>query len=534
MGTSLREAAKIIDPLFPPTSVNSFLRRFRYVGVEPGELPVSNSVKSILIRLDEPNEHKLLLHYNCYLLEPRIELRYLVEFYFHGWAKFLICLGLAPVELLTKVLEEYSNDDICNKLFPPIVSVCGVSANPLNNGCKLFNTSLDIAIWLLGTLGKTIDFVFDVIDVPFDLVMKAFSAIIGFKGFPIKAKSKIPERALEIGAELLPYDIISLVEVWDNSSQKTILAFGNELLKDSDGNFETYKDRYFTGPGAPLAGSWKQSGSGILVVVPNLQAFDGGNSAFNTDGVHRYISSGCDIGMIVDVDRFSNKGIQLTVVDLGFGKIDLYSTHMYSGGGGETFWDVIEPVNDKDRMEVRDAQLIQLASFITNTHNPNNIAIVVGDFNIAAQNAAEYSNLTNKLKEIPARNDGEPFCLYDLWAMPAFRDILDSIEVEGSTNRNGDDIPAGDFSLVCAQLVPYTTLTGVKDDFFCDDSIKQAPGSYGSRIDYIFIEKPTTSHSFILDTSKIRRRAFKRKVFDEVGYMSDHLGLEITLIPNPL
>jgi hypothetical protein len=47
------------------------------------------------------------------------------------------------------------------------------------------------------------------------------------------------------------------------------------------------------------------------------------------------------------------------------------------------------------------------------------------------------------------------------------------------------------------------------------------------------VERPRSSHTFTLDVSRIRHRAFKRVQPGTVAYLSDHLGLEITLFPSP-
>lgn len=240
-----------MDPLSPPTSVKSLLRRFRYTGLPPGTLPNGPlSMQSVLARLEDEQARKKFLHYNCWLLAPKLEFQYIVETVYGGSARFIVCADIAGAQLLTKVLEHYTTDDICNSIFPEIVDVCGISVDPLNQICKLTHSLLELADWLLEDLGFAIGEIFHLIGAGEDLIIKAIEFLyFGVSGFPIPGQGKpdIPDRAFEIGREAASYDIVSLVEVWDDSSKKSVLAFGN-----SNPNLD---GRYFTGPGVPLAGS---------------------------------------------------------------------------------------------------------------------------------------------------------------------------------------------------------------------------------------------------------------------------------------
>jgi hypothetical protein len=64
----------------------------------------------------------------------------------------------------------------------------------------------------------------------------------------------------------------------------------------------------------------------------------------------------------------------------------------------------------------------------------------------------------------------------------------------------------------------------------------------GYRLDYIFIERPTNQHAVDVDLGRIRRRPFwrggqhPRSSFRTNGtpnFLSDHLGLEVTLLVSP-
>jgi endonuclease/exonuclease/phosphatase family metal-dependent hydrolase len=84
-------------------------------------------------------------------------------------------------------------------------------------------------------------------------------------------------------------------------------------------------------------------------------------------------------------DCFSNKGVQLAIVELGDSrKIEIYNTHMNA-------YSEYDPWTDRkeiDKAKVK--QIRQLRNFIFNTHDKNLASIVLGDFNFV-QNSPFYS-----------------------------------------------------------------------------------------------------------------------------------------------
>jgi hypothetical protein len=546
MSLSIAEVARAVDPLFPPRSLKTLLGRFRYlgadqVGLPPGILPNGTlSVRSVLSRVGYQWAHKRFLHYNCWLLAPKFEFSYFVKVVVGGWEHFILCAGISYAQLMNEAIENYvPTDDICDAIFPPVVKLFGISPNPANDACRSIHAVPELVDLLLGVLDFAIETIFDLLGVAEDLIIKAIEFLMfGPNGFPFtinfSAKPDIPERAFEIGREAVNYDIFSLVEVWDDSSKNKVLAFGDERLKNTP-NLKLYQGSCFTGPGLPVAGSWKQFGSGLLVVAPQLSASDGGTSVYEPDGVNRKMAGGCDFGALVDTDRFANKGVQLTVIDLVMGKLDLYSTHLYSGGDGLNLPGMLGKPTDEEKDKIKVAQVWRLVDFISSTHDPSHVAMIAGDFNIAA-NKAIYTTFANALSQVMCR-DFKPTTFDDLWVNPAYDDILSTLKDQGRTNRD-DPSDHGDghtdFSNVCAFKAPGSTVTpGNGQDFYCDDS-RPDTGTAGERIDYIFLERPRFSHEFMLDVSRIRRRAFKRVQPGTVAYLSDHLGLEVTLLPSPI
>src|SRR5689334_14407053 len=96
---------------------------------------------------------------------------------------------------------------------------------------------------------------------------------------------------------------------------------------------------------------------------------------------------GTDFGPLVDTDRWAAKGIQLTRIDMGVGIIDLYSTHLYSGGDpipviGDALKATLGGVTDDSRAKVQGAQIVQLCEFIAGTRDETHLVVVAGDFNV--------------------------------------------------------------------------------------------------------------------------------------------------------
>jgi hypothetical protein len=279
------------------------------------------------------------------------------------------------------------------------------------------------------------------------------------------------------------------------------------------------------------------------VIVPQLACSDGGHHAYDVDGVSRPLSEGCDFGALVDVDRLANKGVQHTVIILPGGEgIDLYTTHLSSGGDGIGKWGSViglSPPTPEEKAATRRAQIGELCQFIHDTHDASRVAIVVGDFNIDAYDdgrggqrveSAEYQNLVTAFGQVPRQNGLPPTKLYDLWAVPLGTGSNQSV-VNGGTNRSGEDSDPPiehDYSRVCGNgaLVSSVDRFVSGADMFCREDSYQ---SGGSRIDFIFVEVPQPQHTMNLDVSRIRRRQFKRVNPGQTAYLSDHLGLELTL-----
>jgi hypothetical protein len=298
---SFRQIASSMDRLYPPNSLRELMKRFRYFPDKgPGYLPPSISFRTTAFRIAKDSNPKIeLLHYNTWLLEARIDLALSVKSTL-AIPQALTCLGLSLVDVLTRALEHVGTDNVCDVLFPPIVSVCGVSINPLNDACRAIGSVGDLATFLLEHFD--ISFIFDALSIPAEVVLDIALKMFGLDdiGPVMNAKPEMDSRANEIGEEVFAYNWVSLVEVWDKKRRQQILSHGPTGMP------------VFTGPAAPGPSDWQQLGSGLLVFSPNFPLQDGGSHTYQTAGVQRNFSGGCNFGPLVDSDLWAKKGIQLT------------------------------------------------------------------------------------------------------------------------------------------------------------------------------------------------------------------------------
>jgi exonuclease III len=213
--------------------------------------------------------------------------------------------------------------------------------------------------------------------------------------------------------------------------------------------------------------------------------------------------------MLSDDELWARIGVLLVRIDVGVGVLDVYLTHLYFGTGlGLDSIPMVGPLlhapNNTERADIRSAQLKELSNFIETTHHAGNVAMVCGDFNIDAnEHDPEYSG-SQALQQFTSRHD-----LQDMWLSPHG-------ELPGCTG--------GDFGKICIPVQPPN------DSPFCNETT-DSESSNGYRIDFLLVERPQPGHSFMLDVTRVRRRSFPRpQVTEDQTHMSDHLGLDCTLL----
>ncbi|MBA2661285.1 MAG: hypothetical protein H0U74_03270 [Bradymonadaceae bacterium] len=236
---------------------------------------------------------------------------------------------------------------------------------------------------------------------------------------------------------------------------------------------------------------------------------------------------------IRDPDFWANKGVLLTEIDLGFGGIELYTTHLFSGQViGEALWLGLQRLTrrrpwlagtlaralqnpvaarlldrfeaqrhffslpKKKRLLVQRAQLRQLNEFICRHHRAQNVVVVAGDFNLNWHDASARALLADTLDQLA----GAGIVLDDVWA----------------------GARANDSSLV-TMIEPA-----------CLFEYEQSQASTPEWLDYVFIERETEAHEATLAIASQQLRHFARQPGSEgMRFLSDHIGLEVMLRAAP-
>ena len=298
----------------------------------------------------------------------------------------------------------------------------------------------------------------------------------------IAAKPARAERATELGQTLGAYDVCCLSEVFTSDSRDRIVAgLDGAVWKTNMGSDDS--GLFFLAKGRPIA-------------PPETMIFSNRGERLR------------------DSDAWSKKGILFNVIDVGLGKLEVFQSHLFYGGG---LPGIDEPSED-DRMLVRRAELAELADFYRRHHRPKNIAVVTGDFNINGADPRQYAAVRETMDSLN---------LHDLWSW----DVYEQDPNQGYTCRFTDGPEEGwwrNFLPICA---PIGIGAGLAEDY-CHDYLTYGKQPRGvGRYDYIFVERPTNAH---LEVSRILRRPFQRnRVTHKEQYLSDHLGLDVTIYLSP-
>ncbi|ELY96435.1 endonuclease/exonuclease/phosphatase family protein [Natrialba taiwanensis] len=302
--------------------------------------------------------------------------------------------------------------------------------------------------------------------------------IEGVLGAPsnVAAKPQYQERAVELGHRLGAegYDIVGLCEVFNDEQEAVETEYAAAA-----------------GTGTAIPGpepDGGEKGAGLLDLVSGVSVTDQAKLEYDAE----------PDGNLTYVDAHVGKGAHYVELDVGAGKIDLFTTHLVTGSllpwasGG-----------DEDIPELRRQQLDELSAFVAAQTSPENVTVVAGDFNIAPDGEA-----AGALEDFAATAG-----VADAWLEHG----------TGPGGTNDDAISNG-----CA-FDPTTAPPA-----YCpqDDA--------GERIDYVFIEEPTAEHEFEARVDGIDRRVFWRELAspeqfyaddegDVPNYLTDHVGLELSL-----
>ncbi|QLH76062.1 endonuclease/exonuclease/phosphatase [Halosimplex rubrum] len=302
--------------------------------------------------------------------------------------------------------------------------------------------------------------------------------IEGVLGLPsdVAAKPAYQQRAAELGTRLGEdgYDIVGLAEVF-NDEQDTVA----DNYTAAAGSGESV-------PGPAADGGEK--GAGLLDLVSGVSVTD--------QATIEYAAEPSD--NLTYVDAHVGKGVNYAELDLGPGKIDLFSTHLVTGS--LLPW---ADSGDEDIPALREDQVDELGDFVSEQASDENVTVVAGDFNI--EPTEDAFDAVADLKSTVG--------LYDAW------------ETHGTGHGGTED-------------------NAIFDG--CDFQPSEAPPAYcpnddaGDRIDYVFIEEATSAHAMSVTVEDIRRRVFWRELAPpeqfyvdddetEPNYLTDHVGLDLSL-----
>lgn len=300
----------------------------------------------------------------------------------------------------------------------------------------------------------------------------------------VAAKPDFRERSAEIGQALdeVGYDVIGLCEVFDSEERDRI---------------EDNMDREVRSRAGPDGESiWPFGQIQLSGGKHTLLAGRGDERRFVRAHERVFDDRG---GKDCDADAWSNKGVLHTEINLGPGNVDLFTTHMFAGGGLP--WC---DGTDADREAVRSSEMQDLRETIREHARPENVTVVAGDFNIQADTTEYLETIVPMLDE---------FDLVDLWA----RDHAASGGTGGTAVESA--------SIDTDQGLPYHATSA------------DEPG----RIDYVFVQRPKPSHAIELDLGELRRATFWRELADPgqfstddgPNYLSDHMGLDADMTVRP-
>lgn len=359
----------------------------------------------------------------------------------------------------------------------------------------------------------------------------------------VGVKPAVKDRAREFGQNLVGrYDLMCLGEVWDQDvrfespHQKfeyedadTVIDLNENVRSAVAGtNLETFFKEEESDLSRILT-AWKLAGRRYpLVRFGDLEnEFDDHRASglvtlldsplshiprpYQEPQRHSYNAESKDFTPLLEldypvVDSYASKSVilvELAASRMGTAQalgIDWYYTHLDAEGA-------------------QIDQLAELRNFISETHKPENVAILVGDFNIDRNDRQEmYELLSNiELQKSPSRRRA------------TLRDAWHANFGPGHTALLGDSN---------VKHMEAAFVSDPIDRYLCSEPGTE-PGDQRRpvRIDYCFIEDPHPDHISNVDITRLRRVRFPRRPDaperDEVPLISDHLGLAFNLLVTP-
>jgi endonuclease/exonuclease/phosphatase family metal-dependent hydrolase len=325
-------------------------------------------------------------------------------------------------------------------------------------------------------------------------VIKAVGGI-DLNGIAFAAKPALAERADDLGHVVAEYDISCLCEVWTQDSRERMAAGIQRTRPGTAWQF---------GVGPDESGEWTMAGSGLLCAVRGHRVTRSEVLVYADRGSRER-----------DSDAWSHKGAMLSVIETDAGSLEVFQTHLYYGGA----MPLPEPTQEQ-RFAVWASELAELSTFFHAHHDPANVAILTGDFNMDGADIRTYAQL---------RRTTDALNLQDVWAWDVF----------GHSPCGGRTCRYTDHDKSTWERAFDEACSGFEADGSCVDGGDVAPPPLRhdtgvGRFDFVFVERPTNQHLCRLEVSRIRRQPFQRpQVTDGESYLSDHLGLDLTLFLSP-
>lgn len=474
---SLREMGTFMDPLDESIGLRHVASHHRWI-----KSKADTSLSEIGKRHNPDSARLRFLWYNTFLMRVRLAVAKGLADVSTPW-EVLDALGVEPKRLLGVF-------DVCD-LLP---SGPGPVPGP-REACKLAGNAVNFVIDELGGVKHVVNAIIDKVGAE-----KVIEKILILAGVPrelvLEKKPAFKPRAQEIGDVLRHdrYDLVALGETWNGDLRDILL-----------GKWALQRDAKHLATGKPEGEAF--FGDGLLLGSTDGRIIDRQRHEYTTRGIDR--TPGPVLDMLTDDELWARKGVMLVRIDTGVGVLDVYFTHLYFGtglglDGIPAVGPLLYPPSNTEREDVRSAQLKELSGFFESTHHAANVAVVCGDFNIDATGQDLGYTGVQALQQFISRHD-----LQDMWLSPHG-------EFAGCTG--------GNFGKICPPV------QSPNDPRFCNETT-DVESSNGYRIDFLFVERPQTGHSFMLDITRVRRRSFPRpQVTEDQAHMSDHLGLDCTLL----
>ena len=452
---TLEEIARRMDPASPPGDLEALVRRHRWIGAPPAG---QGAEQEILRRHNHPDTrtHRFL-HFNTFLV-PGVQLG----------------LGLNGAARLALVLAQFG-------LF---AGRSMARLRPRDLWAELRPRGAALREFAEGRLSP--------------LLGRLDPGAAGDRTLDLMASLGRRVRAVEAARMVArEYDLAALCEVFTKTTRDRMLQ-------------EAGKQRPIKHAAGPSAGPGVgRVGSGLL----GLCMEQAGARRLLRAAWRPFSRHGDPMR---DGDAWATKGVLLLEVALGPGKLELYSTHLLWGNdllaSDRRLLRLAAPRLQPDRLlDLRLSQVDDLLAFYREQHEPGNMALVAGDFNLRAHEPEQYAALTERMATVNMR---------DAWPYP------------------GRVRPAPGGETVCTsasgRISRLERLGPMDAEGYLDDR-RETPRGQG-RVDYLFAQDPAPEHTFNLDLTRIRRRAFPRAAHDarDQRFLSDHVGLDTTLVASPI